>query len=49
MAEDLQKSTLVFRGERITWISPISLMELLELKDKYPKAPLAVGNTGVGR
>ncbi|KYO33622.1 hypothetical protein Y1Q_0008776 [Alligator mississippiensis] len=48
MAEDLQKSTLVFRGERITWISPISLMELLELKDKYPKAPLAVGNTGVG-
>uniref|UniRef100_A0A7M4ERC2 Aldehyde oxidase-like n=1 Tax=Crocodylus porosus TaxID=8502 RepID=A0A7M4ERC2_CROPO len=37
--------TLVFHGERTTWISPVSLKELLELKAKYPKAPLVVGNT----
>uniref|UniRef100_A0A7M4ERU3 aldehyde oxidase n=1 Tax=Crocodylus porosus TaxID=8502 RepID=A0A7M4ERU3_CROPO len=48
MAESLPKRTLVFHGERTTWISPTSLEELLELKAKYPKAPLVVGNTSVG-
>uniref|UniRef100_A0A8C8SX54 xanthine dehydrogenase n=1 Tax=Pelusios castaneus TaxID=367368 RepID=A0A8C8SX54_9SAUR len=48
MAENEPKRTLVFHGERTTWISPTSLKELLELKAKYPKAPLVVGNTSVG-
>ncbi|KAM6129523.1 LOW QUALITY PROTEIN: aldehyde oxidase 2-like [Pterocles gutturalis] len=48
MAQEQQKSTLIFHGKRTTWISPSSLNELLELKAKYPKAPLIVGNTSVG-
>lgn len=48
MAENQPKQTLFFRGERVTWISPVSLVELLDLKAAYPKAPLVVGNTSVG-
>uniref|UniRef100_A0A8C0VUG1 aldehyde oxidase n=1 Tax=Cyanistes caeruleus TaxID=156563 RepID=A0A8C0VUG1_CYACU len=48
MAENQPKRTLVFHGERVTWISPVSLDELLDLKIAHPKAPLVVGNTGVG-
>ncbi|KAL8183689.1 UNVERIFIED_CONTAM: hypothetical protein K2H54_048750 [Gekko kuhli] len=48
MAECQTAQTLVFRGERTTWISPVNLKELLELKAKYPLAPLVVGNTCVG-
>ncbi|KAH0621628.1 hypothetical protein JD844_023150, partial [Phrynosoma platyrhinos] len=48
MATDQQKITLIFCGERTTWISPSSLKELLELKSKFPEAPLVVGNTIVG-
>uniref|UniRef100_A0A8C3JYC6 Aldehyde oxidase 1 n=1 Tax=Calidris pygmaea TaxID=425635 RepID=A0A8C3JYC6_9CHAR len=48
MAENQPKRTLVFCGERMTWISPVSLDELLDLKAAHPKAPLVVGNTSVG-
>ncbi|KYO33619.1 hypothetical protein Y1Q_0008773 [Alligator mississippiensis] len=48
MAQEQQGRTLVFQGERTTWISPASLWELLELKTKYPKAPVVVGNTSAG-
>uniref|UniRef100_A0A663MGD1 Aldehyde oxidase 1 n=1 Tax=Athene cunicularia TaxID=194338 RepID=A0A663MGD1_ATHCN len=48
MAENQPKRTLSFHGERMTWISPVSLDELLDLKASYPKAPLLVGNTSVG-
>ncbi|XP_017927344.2 aldehyde oxidase isoform X1 [Manacus vitellinus] len=48
MAENQPKRTLLFHGERVTWISPVSLDELLDLKAAHPKAPLVVGNTGVG-
>lgn len=48
MAENQPKRTLFFHGERMTWISPVSLDELLELKAAHPKAPLVVGNTSVG-
>uniref|UniRef100_A0A8D0ENG6 Aldehyde oxidase 1 n=1 Tax=Strix occidentalis caurina TaxID=311401 RepID=A0A8D0ENG6_STROC len=47
MAENQPKRTLFFHGERMTWISPVSLDELLDLKAAYPKAPLLVGNTSV--
>ncbi|XP_055492323.1 LOW QUALITY PROTEIN: xanthine dehydrogenase/oxidase-like [Leucoraja erinacea] len=42
------RSTLVFRGERVTWIQPTTLEELLALKTKHPEARLVVGNTEVG-
>nr|XP_060637934.1 aldehyde oxidase 2-like [Anolis sagrei ordinatus] len=48
MAEENKGRTLVFHGERTTWISPVSLEELLNLKATYPDAPLVVGNTSVG-
>ncbi|XP_069471537.1 aldehyde oxidase 1-like [Ambystoma mexicanum] len=48
MLMDQRKGKLVFQGERVTWISPATLADLLELKTKYPKAPLVVGNTNVG-
>ncbi|XP_044524995.1 aldehyde oxidase 3-like [Gracilinanus agilis] len=48
MAEEPVQKTLVFQGERVTWISPATLTDLLELKLQYPKAPLVMGNTFVG-
>ncbi|XP_055472592.1 aldehyde oxidase 3 isoform X1 [Psammomys obesus] len=48
MAEDPQNRTLTFHGERTTWIAPGTLTDLLELKMKYPGAPLVIGNTSLG-
>ncbi|XP_054113736.1 aldehyde oxidase 2 isoform X3 [Callithrix jacchus] len=48
MAENPEKQTLNFYGERVTWISPGTLKDLLELKAKHPKAPLVLGNTSLG-
>ncbi|KAI4574829.1 hypothetical protein MJT46_004108 [Ovis ammon polii x Ovis aries] len=48
MAEDPEKRTLTFHGERVTWISPGTFKDLLELKAKHPEAPLILGNTSLG-
>ncbi|KAL7991531.1 hypothetical protein Chor_015787 [Crotalus horridus] len=48
MAEENRRKTLVFNGNRTTWISPASLKELLQLKATYLQAPLVIGNTSVG-
>ncbi|XP_060113024.1 aldehyde oxidase 3-like [Heteronotia binoei] len=48
MGERDKERTLVFNEKRTTWISPVSLQELLGLKAKYPYAPLVVGNTSIG-
>ncbi|XP_072274823.1 aldehyde oxidase-like [Pyxicephalus adspersus] len=48
LLDNENKTNLKFQGERITWFSPASLQELLQLKVTYPKAPLVVGNTVVG-
>ncbi|KAK2496717.1 hypothetical protein MC885_008101 [Smutsia gigantea] len=48
MAENPEKRTLTFHGERVTWISPGTLKALLELKVKHPEAPLILGNTSLG-
>lgn len=40
--------SLKFSGERVLWVQPSSLAELLELKAVYPEARLVVGNTEVG-
>ncbi|KAI7791213.1 aldehyde oxidase 5 isoform X2 [Triplophysa rosa] len=37
-----------FQGERVKWISPVDLKDLIELKADYPNAPLLVGNTTLG-
>uniref|UniRef100_A0A8C2XNL5 xanthine dehydrogenase n=1 Tax=Cyclopterus lumpus TaxID=8103 RepID=A0A8C2XNL5_CYCLU len=41
--------TLTFHGERVSWVSPASLEELIQLKTSNPKAPLVVGNTNIGQ
>ncbi|KAF5880057.1 aldehyde oxidase 1-like, partial [Clarias magur] len=48
MAQSQDQTTRTFRGERMTWISPVSLSELLQLKSQYPKAPIVMGNTNIG-
>ncbi|XP_037705295.1 aldehyde oxidase 2 isoform X3 [Choloepus didactylus] len=48
MAENSDERTLTFHGERVTWISPGTLKDLLELKAKHPEAPLILGNTSLG-
>uniref|UniRef100_A0A671SPA3 Aldehyde oxidase 6 n=1 Tax=Sinocyclocheilus anshuiensis TaxID=1608454 RepID=A0A671SPA3_9TELE len=42
------QTTQRFCGERMTWINPGSLDELLQLKADYPQAPLVLGNTNIG-
>ncbi|XP_075175818.1 aldehyde oxidase 1-like, partial [Anomaloglossus baeobatrachus] len=42
------KKMTTFHGERIIWYSPSNVEELLEVKSKFPKAPLVVGNTNIG-
>eukprot|EP00071_Canis_lupus_P037103 XP_022270660.1 aldehyde oxidase 4 isoform X2 [Canis lupus familiaris] len=48
MAEDPNKRRLTFQGERTTWIAPVTLNDLLELKANFPEATLIMGNTTVG-
>ncbi|GAB0187485.1 xanthine dehydrogenase/oxidase [Grus japonensis] len=43
-----QQKQLCFKGERVTWIQPTTLKELVALKSQYPNAKLVVGNTEVG-
>ncbi|XP_038153453.1 aldehyde oxidase 6 [Cyprinodon tularosa] len=48
MADASNPQTLTFHGERMTWVSPTTLEELVQLKAKHPKAPLVMGNTNIG-
>ncbi|XP_029923537.1 aldehyde oxidase 6 isoform X2 [Myripristis murdjan] len=48
MAEAGSQGTRTFRGERMTWVSPASLEDLLQLKTRHPQAPLLMGNTNTG-
>ncbi|KAL7834119.1 hypothetical protein AOLI_G00290790 [Acnodon oligacanthus] len=48
LAESEERTTQTFRGERMTWISPVSLDELLRLKSQHPQAPIVMGNTNLG-
>ncbi|XP_004378262.1 aldehyde oxidase [Trichechus manatus latirostris] len=48
IAEKQPQRTRIFGGERVTWISPVTLTELLEAKVNYPQAPVVMGNTSVG-
>uniref|UniRef100_A0A1L8DYE4 Xanthine dehydrogenase n=1 Tax=Nyssomyia neivai TaxID=330878 RepID=A0A1L8DYE4_9DIPT len=44
----LDRQSLLFRGERVTWFRPTTLSELLDIKKKFPDAKIVVGNTEVG-
>ncbi|KAJ8393803.1 hypothetical protein AAFF_G00057180 [Aldrovandia affinis] len=48
MAESQRQRTQTFRGERITWVNPVTLEELIQLKASHPRAPLVIGNTNIG-
>ncbi|KAM4627024.1 aldehyde oxidase-like isoform 1-T1 [Discoglossus pictus] len=48
LMDNEHKQELTFQGHRMSWIAPSNFHELLQLKAKYPKAPLVVGNTAVG-
>lgn len=48
MAERSELQTRTFLGERLTWVSPGTLEDLVQLKAKNPKAPLVMGNTNIG-
>ncbi|XP_028281021.1 aldehyde oxidase 6 [Parambassis ranga] len=48
MAETANPQKLTFHGERMTWVSPASLEELIQLKAEHPQAPLVMGNTNIG-
>ncbi|XP_038841240.1 xanthine dehydrogenase/oxidase-like isoform X2 [Salvelinus namaycush] len=48
LCKDQSSQQLRFRGERVLWLQPASLDQLLELKTQYPNAKMVVGNTEVG-
>ena len=43
-----EQKQVCFKGERVMWIQPTTLQELVALKSQYPNAKLVVGNTEVG-
>uniref|UniRef100_A0A8C2TTK3 Xanthine dehydrogenase n=1 Tax=Coturnix japonica TaxID=93934 RepID=A0A8C2TTK3_COTJA len=46
--ELMEQKQVCFKGERVMWIQPATLQELVALKSQYPNAKLVVGNTEVG-
>lgn len=44
-----RQKQMCFKGERVMWIQPTTLNELVALKSQYPNAKLVVGNTEVGK
>uniref|UniRef100_A0A8C1YA85 Aldehyde oxidase 5 n=1 Tax=Cyprinus carpio TaxID=7962 RepID=A0A8C1YA85_CYPCA len=46
--ELLVTERLCFQGEKVRWISPADLKDLIKLKAEYSNAPLLVGNTTIG-
>ncbi|XP_068009824.1 xanthine dehydrogenase/oxidase isoform X3 [Melanerpes formicivorus] len=48
MQSQAQQKQLCFKGERVMWIQPTTLKELVALKSQHPNAKLVVGNTEVG-
>ncbi|KAG9329842.1 hypothetical protein JZ751_028951 [Albula glossodonta] len=48
MAETQKPRSQTFRGERITWVSPVTVEELVQLRARHPTAPIVIGNTNTG-
>jgi len=45
---EYDETSVVFRGDRVTWYRPTTLKSLLQLKAAHPNAKLVVGNTEIG-
>jgi len=43
-----KNTSQIFKGERVTWYSPLTFKELLELKKQHNNAKIVVGNTEIG-
>jgi xanthine dehydrogenase/oxidase len=39
---------LYFHGSKVSWYRPLTLVELLKIKQAFPHAKLVAGNTEVG-
>ncbi|CAE1322991.1 XDH [Acanthosepion pharaonis] len=48
LSDEYDVKSLKFIGERTIWFRPVTLSELLELKQQYPQARIVNGNTEVG-
>lgn len=48
LSDKYSSSQVMFKGLNWIWIRPTSLEDLLRLKNKYPHAPVIMGNTMTG-
>lgn len=48
VSDALDRQSIVFYGDRVTWYRPNSLTELLAIKLEHPHAKIIVGNSEVG-
>ncbi|CAG0915180.1 unnamed protein product [Notodromas monacha] len=48
-ADALQGRSVSFHGKTLSWYRPVTLAEILELKEKFPEAKIIGGNTEVGK
>lgn len=48
ISDNLDRQSVVFFGETVTWYRPTTLNELLAIKLEHPQAKIIVGNTEVG-
>ncbi|KAL5284170.1 XDH.2 family protein [Megaselia abdita] len=48
LSEKLDKQNLVLHKDDITWLRPVDLKSLLEIKKAHPNAKIVVGNTEIG-
>lgn len=48
VSDTLDRQSLVFYGETVTWYRPTALSDMLALKLEHPQAKIIVGNTEVG-
>ena len=45
---DLDRQFLTFSSSRVTWYRPVSLDQMLTLKQRHPESKIVVGNTELG-
>ena len=48
LSDKYSSSLVTFKGSNWTWARPTSFKDLLILKNKYPDAPVIMGNTIAG-
>lgn len=48
LSSQLDETSLIFQSDRVKWLRPTTLSEILDLKSLYPHAKIITGNTEVG-